>query len=170
MFGEDEFKDSWNLASKLASRVFEMNQSLQSGMTGIVQEHRLEYVGSKEGVHFINDSKATSENALWFALEITPGPIVLIMGGEDHGNTYWSCLPLLHDKVRNIILLAESPIIQSIYREAVLVNSMDKAVATAFAFAQQGDTILLSPACASFDKFENFEDRGRQFKNAYQRI
>jgi UDP-N-acetylmuramoylalanine--D-glutamate ligase len=134
-------------------------------------EHRLEAVRTVGGVHFINDSKATNVNSVWFALESMKTPTVLILGGQDKGNDYSEILDLVKDKVRAIVCLGvdNSPI-HAAFDEHVDViadtGSAAEAVSRAYDLAQEGDTVLLSPACASFDLFESYEDRGRQFKEA----
>lgn len=132
-------------------------------------EHRLEFVASIRGVDFINDSKATNLNSVWFALESMEKPTVLILGGKDKGNDYNEIMDQVRDKVKAIVCMGadNAPIIRAF--EGVVptiadTGSAKEAVAAAFALSEQGDAVLLSPGCASFDLFENYEDRGRQFK------
>ncbi|MDD2257477.1 MAG: UDP-N-acetylmuramoyl-L-alanine--D-glutamate ligase [Bacteroidales bacterium] len=132
-------------------------------------EHRLESVASVRGVAYVNDSKATNVNSCWYALESVKTPIVLILGGTDKGNDYSEIESLVRDKVKALIFMGldnqklhaffdgMGPVI----REA---GSMQEAVDAAYELAEKGDTVLLSPCCASFDLFLNYEDRGRQFK------
>ncbi len=134
-------------------------------------EHRLEKVLKIDNVLFINDSKATNINATYFALESMETPTIWIVGGVDKGNDYTELLPLVNEKVKAIICLGidNKKIIDSfnnIVDIMVETTSMDQAVQVAQKIAEKGDTVLLSPACASFDLFENYEDRGNKFKNA----
>ncbi len=136
-------------------------------------EHRLEKVLKIQGVQYINDSKATNVNATFFALDSMNTPTVWIVGGVDKGNDYTELLPLVNEKVKAIICLGvdNRKIIETfgnVVDMMVEVDSMSNAVRTAQKLAEKGDAVLLSPACASFDLFENFEDRGKQFKNAVQ--
>lgn len=146
----------------------QIRESLQ-GMKSV--EHRLESVLTVHGMEFINDSKGSNINATWFALETTPAPIVWIAGGYDKGNDYSSLKPLARDKVKLLICLGKdnTRFISEFETEVPMVLSTDNmkdAVKMAYANGKDGDTILLSPACASFDLFEDFTDRGRQFKQA----
>jgi UDP-N-acetylmuramoylalanine--D-glutamate ligase len=134
-------------------------------------EHRLEYVATVRGVEFINDSKATNVNSVWFALESMKNPIVLILGGQDKGNDYNEIMELVKEKVKAIVCMGidNKPIHDAF--DGVVENIADTqsamdAVKAAYAMADKGDTVLLSPACASFDLFKNYEDRGVQFKEA----
>jgi UDP-N-acetylmuramoylalanine--D-glutamate ligase len=134
-------------------------------------EHRLENVRTVGGVHFINDSKATNVNSTWFALESMKTPTVLIMGGQDKGNDYGEILDLVKEKVKAIVCLGldNTPIHAAFDGQVPMIeetDSADAAVQRAYALAEAGDTVLLSPACASFDLFTSYEDRGRQFKEA----
>ncbi|MDM1396351.1 UDP-N-acetylmuramoyl-L-alanine--D-glutamate ligase [Myroides odoratimimus] len=132
-------------------------------------EHRLEKVMKVENVQYINDSKATNINATFFALESMKTPTVWIVGGVDKGNDYDELMPLVREKVKSIICLGvDNSKIKSAYEQVVdtliEVQSMADAVKMAQRLAESGDTVLLSPACASFDLFKNYEDRGHQFK------
>jgi UDP-N-acetylmuramoylalanine--D-glutamate ligase len=134
-------------------------------------EHRLEHVASVRGVDFINDSKATNVNAAWFALESAQNPVIWIAGGVDKGNDYESLVPLIKEKVKLIICLGvDNTKLHNAFSKHVdlMLNttSMQEAVKTAFRFASKGDTVLLSPACASFDLFLNYQDRGWAFKQS----
>lgn len=133
-------------------------------------EHRLEKVAKVNKVQYINDSKATNVNATYFALESMSAPTVWIVGGVDKGNDYDELMPFVNEKVKAIICLgidntkiidAFAPIVEIMYE----ANSMKEAVQLAAKVAEEGDTVLLSPACASFDLFTSYEDRGTQFKN-----
>jgi len=134
-------------------------------------EHRMEPVATVRGVEFINDSKATNVNSTWFALESMEKPTILILGGVDKGNDYSLLKDLVKEKVKAIVCMGtENRKIHEAFGEIVslMVNtsSAQDAVQAAFHFANKGDVVLLSPACASFDLFKNYEDRGQQFKRA----
>jgi UDP-N-acetylmuramoylalanine--D-glutamate ligase len=134
-------------------------------------EHRMEYVSTVRGVQFINDSKATNVNSTWYALESMEHPTILILGGVDKGNDYSLIRDLVKEKVKAIVCLGlDNRKIHEAFQNDVplMVNtaSAEEAVKAAFHFATKGDTVLLSPACASFDLFKNYEDRGKQFKEA----
>ncbi|MDW8465146.1 MAG: cyanophycin synthetase [Chloroherpetonaceae bacterium] len=136
------------------------------GFQGV--EHRIEFVRELDGVQFINDSKSTSVDALWYALDTIPAPIVLILGGRDKGNDYSKVIPLVEQKVKRIVAIGESKdkIYETFSSKVAVqkVDTMDDAVRQAYKAARAGDTILLSPACASFDMFSGFEERGEVFK------
>ena len=132
-------------------------------------EHRLESVLKVYGVDYINDSKATNVNATWYALDSIPKSVVWICGGVDKGNNYEELLPLVSGKVKAIVCLgSDNTKLIKAFGEVVEIiestNTMELAVKTAYKLANKGDTVLLSPACASFDLFTCYEDRGRQFK------
>lgn len=138
-------------------------------------EHRLEKVLKIQNVQYINDSKATNVNATFFALDSVTSPAIWIVGGVDKGNDYSELMSLVNEKVKAIICLGvdNRKIIDafgSIVDMMVEVSNMTDAVRTAQHMAEKGDTVLLSPACASFDLFEDYEDRGRQFKQAVQNL
>jgi UDP-N-acetylmuramoylalanine--D-glutamate ligase len=144
-----------------------------SGFTGL--EHRLEYVATVGGVEFINDSKATNVNSVWYALESMNKPTLLLLGGQDKGNDYTEILSLVKEKVKVIICLGidNKPIhdmFDGVVDTIVDVSSAKEAVHAAYAMAENGDVVLLAPACASFDRFANFEDRGEQFKDAVRSL
>ncbi|WP_231887735.1 UDP-N-acetylmuramoyl-L-alanine--D-glutamate ligase [Thermodesulfatator autotrophicus] len=130
--------------------------------------HRLEFVGTFGGVYFVNDSKATNVDATLKALEGLVGPIILIMGGKHKGASYFPLLPLIRQKVRLLILMGESRYVMAEdLRESTeikIVENLEEAVAVAISEAVPGDTVLLSPAAASFDQFENYQERGDIFK------
>lgn len=155
-------------ASTMHIRKESIRESLKSFKS---LEHRLEFVATVRGVDFINDSKATNINSVWFALESMNKPVVLIMGGIDKGNDYDVIRELVKEKVKAIICLGvDNSRIQEAFAgdvdSIVSTNNMQDAVRSAFLFTEKGDAVLLSPACASFDLFKNYEDRGRQFKEA----
>lgn len=137
-------------------------------------EHRLENVLNISGVEYINDSKATNVNATYYALECQMKPVVWILGGVDKGNDYNELIPLVKNKVKAIVALGvdNSKILDAFQGivEIVDTDSMEKAVRKASRLAEKGDVVLLSPCSASFDLFENYEDRGRQFKNAIRNL
>ncbi len=138
-------------------------------------EHRLEKVLKINNVKYINDSKATNVNATYYALESMNTPTIWIVGGEDKGNDYTSLLPLVNEKVKAIICLGldNTKIINAfgnIVDVMVETHVMNDAVKIAYQLAKKGETVLLSPACASFDLFDNYEDRGRQFKEAVRNL
>ncbi len=134
-------------------------------------EHRMEPAGMVRGVEFVNDSKATNVNSTWFALESMTKPVILILGGVDKGNDYTLLKELVIEKVKAIVCMGtDNRKIQEAFGDIVslMLNTENakEAVEAAFHFANKGDVVLLSPACASFDLFKNYEDRGKQFKEA----
>jgi len=138
-------------------------------------DHRLEVVGNVHGIEFINDSKATNVNSTWYALESMNNPVILILGGVDKGNDYSMLNELVKEKVKAIICLGtDNKKIMKAFGEMVETiveaKSAKEAVAHAYKLGKKGDTVLLSPACASFDMFENYEDRGTQFKQAVRAL
>ncbi|TJZ50804.1 UDP-N-acetylmuramoyl-L-alanine--D-glutamate ligase [Sphingobacterium olei] len=162
-----------NMASGLIAKVQELrNQTMKESMGSYVNiPHRLEHVAYIGGVNYINDSKATNVNSVWYALESFSTDIVLILGGVDKGNDYDMLRELVKQKVKAIICIGKdtSRIHDAFEEEAdVIVNSasMEDAVEIASHLAKKGDTVLLSPACASFDWFKNYEERGDKFKEA----
>jgi UDP-N-acetylmuramoylalanine--D-glutamate ligase len=138
-------------------------------------EHRMESVATVRGVEFINDSKATNVNSTWYALESMTKPTVLILGGVDKGNDYSLIRELVKEKVKGIVCLGVDnkkiyEAFKGILPAIVDAGSAEEAVTAAFNLATPGDVVLLSPACASFDLFKNYEDRGIQFKNAAKKL
>lgn len=138
-------------------------------------EHRLEYVATVRDVKYVNDSKATNVNSCWYALQSMKTPVVLILGGTDKGNDYSEIEQMVSEKVRSLIFLGEdNSSLHGFFDDKVDtivdVKSMDEAVKQAYLMAKSGDTVLLSPSCASFDLFENYEDRGRQFKSCVRNL
>jgi UDP-N-acetylmuramoylalanine--D-glutamate ligase len=134
-------------------------------------EHRMESVLNVHGIHFINDSKGTNVNSTWYALESVPTKIVWIAGGVDKGNDYEELMDLVKEKVKALVCLGKDNAKLHKFFDGVIptitdTDNMTEAVKTAYYLATDGDTVLLSPACASFDLFENYEDRGWQFKKA----
>jgi len=137
--------------------------------------HRLEYVATIRGVDFINDSKATNVNSVWFALESMEKPTILILGGQDKGNDYTEIVQLVKEKVKAIICLGvdNTPIHEAfsgVVETIIDTAGAHEAVHAAYAYAEAGDVVLLAPGCASFDRFNNFEDRGEQFKEAVRNL
>jgi len=135
--------------------------------------HRLEKVATVRGITFINDSKATNVNSAWYALESMTKPVIWIMGGQDKGNDYSSLISLVKDKVKAIICLGvdNSKIIDTFsphISNIIETMTADDATLSSFYLGEPGDVVLLSPACASFDLFESYEDRGDRFKRAVQ--
>jgi UDP-N-acetylmuramoylalanine--D-glutamate ligase len=138
-------------------------------------EHRLEFVAAVRGVNFINDSKATNMNSVWYALESMKQPTVLILGGQDKGNDYTEIMELVKEKVKAIVCLGiDNTAIHAAFDAEmgtiIDTNSAEEAVKVAYGLATSGDTVLLSPGCASFDLFKNYEDRGNQFKAAVRAL
>lgn len=165
------------LASALAARAFEVNdESIRESLRkfqGV--EHRLELVADLDGVRWYNDSKATNVNSVWFALGSFDGPVVLIMGGRDKGNDYSEIKPLIREKVHTIIAIGEGKdkiedqlgdVTPNFYKS----DAMDEAVAMAHRSAKRGEVVLLSPACASFDMFDSYEQRGETFKKLVKQL
>lgn len=160
-----------SLASGIAAKLLDISderlrQSLKD-FKGV--EHRLEKVASVRNIHFVNDSKATNINSCWYALQSIKSKIVLILGGKDKGNDYHEIENLIKTKVHALVFLgADNTKLHQFFDGMVETiadtNSMEKAVSEAYRLANEGDTVLLSPCCASFDLFKNYEDRGNQFK------
>ena len=160
-----------SMAAAVAARVFEVKDSVirQSMIDFQNIEHRLEHVLTVHGIDFINDSKATNINATWFALESMNKKVIWIAGGVDKGNDYEKLNDLVLSKVKSIICLGNDNknLIDSFSNKVehiVYASNMKDAVFQSYNIANSGDVVLLSPSCASFDLFENFEDRGLQFK------
>ena len=139
-------------------------------------EHRLEYVASVRGVRYVNDSKATNVNSCWYALQSMKTPTVLILGGTDKGNDYSEIEHLVREKVHTLIFLGvDNKKLFDFWQDHCTcpmyeVKSMEECVRKAYEVAHDGDTVLLSPCCASFDLFKNYEDRGEQFKECVRKL
>jgi UDP-N-acetylmuramoylalanine--D-glutamate ligase len=166
-----------SMAAALAAKAMDIdNKQIREGLaTFQAVEHRLENVLSIKDVLYINDSKATNVDAAWYALECQTRPVVWIVGGTDKGNDYSSLIPLAKEKVKAIICMGlDNEKIHKAFAEAVPqmydVTSAQDAVKTAHRIAVEGDVVLLSPCCASFDLFKNYEDRGKQFKEAVRNL
>jgi UDP-N-acetylmuramoylalanine--D-glutamate ligase len=166
-----------SMAAALAAKAMDIdNAAIREGLaTFQAVEHRLENVLSIKDVLYINDSKATNVDAAWYALECQTRPVVWIVGGTDKGNDYSSLVPLAKEKVKAIICMGlDNGKIHDAFRDVVPVmkdvTSAQDAVKKASELASAGDVVLLSPCCASFDLFKNYEDRGRQFKEAVRNL
>lgn len=166
-----------SMAAAMASRILELRkETVRESLEHFENvEHRLEYVSKVNGVVFINDSKATNVNSTWYALESMKTPTVWIAGGQDKGNDYNELKDLVGKKVKAIVCLTKDSskirkAFGSLIPTIVDVETAEQAVRVSYDLSREGDTVLLSPACASFDLFENYEDRGRQFKAAVRRL
>ena len=161
-----------SMAAGIAGRVLDIRKEVIRESLADFQgvEHRLEHVMTVHGITFVNDSKATNINSTWYALESMSTEVVLILGGQDKGNDYTELESLIKEKVKAIVCLGvDNGKIMNAFKDIVPVmvetNTMVEAVQQSYHLAKKGDTVLLSPACASFDLFQNYEDRGRQFKD-----
>lgn len=166
-----------SLAAAIAGRVMNIRKEvIRESLTDFQGvEHRLEPVITVHGINFINDSKATNVNSTWYALECMQTRVVWIAGGIDKGNDYSELFDVVKKKVRAIVCLGKDnrKIIEAFSDKVpsiVETMSMEEAVRSAYYLASKGDTVLLSPACASFDLFNNYEDRGRKFKQAVRNL
>ncbi len=166
-----------SLAAAIASRILEIRKEVvRESLEDFVNvEHRLEFVAKVHGIEFINDSKATNVNSTWFALESMEKPTVWIVGGVDKGNDYSELMDLVREKVKAIICLGvDNKKLIDTFSEVIPTileaRSAMEAVAYSYRLAKSDETVLLSPACASFDLFENYEDRGNQFKAAVRAL
>ncbi len=160
-----------SLAAAVAARIMEISSDVvRESLTSFQGvPHRLELVRTHHGVRYINDSKATNVNAVWYALESFNEPLVLIAGGRDKGNDYASLKPLVEEKVHTLIALGESADkvlreLGPLTKQQFHADTMEDAIRFAHLFAEPGDAVLLSPACSSFDMFKNYEDRGDVFR------
>jgi UDP-N-acetylmuramoylalanine--D-glutamate ligase len=160
-----------SLAAAVSARVMEVESDViresLAGFEGV--PHRLEEVRTVDGVLYVNDSKATNVNAVWYALESFDRPVVLIAGGRDKGNDYTDLKPLVREGVRAVVAMGESA--DTVYEELgaeadrrARARSMEEALTLARRLAHRGDAVLLSPACSSFDMYENYEERGDLFR------
>jgi len=166
-----------SMASGIASRILEIRKEVVRESFSDFEniEHRLEFVNSVHGIDFINDSKATNVNSTWYALESLQSPIIWIAGGVDKGNDYSMLTELVQNRVKALVCLGtDNKKLIKAFKEIVPIiveaSSADEAVQTAYRLGKKGDTVLLSPCCASFDLFENYEDRGRQYKAAVRSL
>ena len=138
-------------------------------------EHRLEYVETVNGVRYVNDSKATNVNSTWYALESMTGPTVLILGGKDKGNDYTEIEGLVKEKVKAIVCMGKdnAKLLEFFGGKVPAISdthSIEEAVKECARLAAEGDTVLLSPCCASFDLFKSYEDRGDKFKAEVRKL
>lgn len=139
-------------------------------------EHRLEYVATIRGVRYINDSKATNVNSCWYALQSMHTPVVLILGGTDKGNDYSEIIELVREKVHTLVFMGlDNKKLNDYFRansscNIVDTDNLNDAVHACYDAARDGDTVLLSPCCASFDLFKNYENRGDLFKEAVRKL
>jgi UDP-N-acetylmuramoylalanine--D-glutamate ligase len=166
-----------SLASGIAAKVLDIkNDTIRQSLTDFKGvEHRLEKVARVKGVEYINDSKATNVNSCWYALQSMKMPTILILGGTDKGNDYREIEALVREKCRALIFLgADNNKLHAFFDGKINTirdaHSMEEAVTQAYGIAELGDAVLLSPCCASFDLFQNYEDRGKQFKNCVRRL
>jgi UDP-N-acetylmuramoylalanine--D-glutamate ligase len=166
-----------SMASGIVANFLEIsNPSIRESMGNFKNiEHRLESIGKISGISFINDSKATNVNSTWYALESMTSDVILILGGVDKGNDYSILKSLVKQKVKAIVCLGkDNKAIHEAFNDVVeiIVNtsSAQEAAQVSYHLATKGDTVLLSPACASFDLFKNYEDRGNQFKQAVKEL
>jgi len=166
-----------SLAAAVAGRVMEVRSDVvRESLTSFEGvPHRLEFVRTVDGVRYINDSKATNVNAVWYALESFNEPLVLLAGGRDKGNDYSSLKPLVRQKARAVIALGESAdtvmqALGTLAPHATRADTMEEALRHARLFAEPGDVVLLSPACSSFDMFDNYEHRGDTFRRLVNRL
>ena len=166
-----------SMAAAIAAKVMDIdNGTIREALSSFQPvEHRLEKVASVGGVLYVNDSKATNVDAAWYALECQKQPVVWIVGGTDKGNDYSSLVPLAREKVRAMVCMGvdnhkfhES--FDGVVPEIVEAGSAHEAVQLASRLAKKGDVVLLSPCCASFDLFRNYEDRGEQFKAEVRKL
>jgi UDP-N-acetylmuramoylalanine--D-glutamate ligase len=166
-----------SLASAIAAKVSDIrNEKIRASLSdfhGV--EHRMEMVTRVKGVDYINDSKATNVNSCWYALQCVNTPLILILGGTDKGNDYSEIEQLVKKKVRALIFLGlDNSKLHTFFDGKISqigdATSMEEAVNKAYQFAVNGDTVLLSPCCASFDLFKNYEDRGEQFKKCVRNL
>ena len=166
-----------SMAAGLAAQILHIHndvirESLQQ-FAGV--DHRLQYVATVRGVRYINDSKATNVNSCWYALESMTTPTVLILGGTDKGNDYSEIDQLVREKCHTLIFMGKdnSKLIQhfgALGAKYISTDTLTDALQAAYHAANEGDTVLLSPCCASFDLFKNYEDRGEQFMNAVRNL
>jgi UDP-N-acetylmuramoylalanine--D-glutamate ligase len=166
-----------SMAAAIAGKVLNIRKDIIRESLADFQgvEHRLEPVIKVSGINFINDSKATNVNSTWYALECMETDVIWIVGGIDKGNDYSELFPIVKQKVKAVVCLGkDNKKIMDAFKDKVPTiietTSMDEAVRSSYYLAKKGETVLLSPACASFDLFNNYEDRGRQFKAAVRNL
>jgi UDP-N-acetylmuramoylalanine--D-glutamate ligase len=166
-----------SMAAAIAGKVLNIRKDVIRESLADFQgvEHRLEPVIKVSGISFINDSKATNVNSTWYALECMETDVIWIVGGVDKGNDYSELFPVVKQKVKAVVCLGKDnrKIVDSFKDKVPTIietTSMEEAVRSSYYLAKKGETVLLSPACASFDLFNNYEDRGRQFKAAVRNL
>lgn len=166
-----------SMVASIASKLVDIrSESIRQSLSAFENvPHRLEFVARIHGIDFINDSKATNVNSAWYALETMDTPVIWIAGGIDKGNDYSKLIELVSQKVKAIICLGidNSKIIETFGDKVGAIyetQSMEQAVMTAYTIGKKDDTVLLSPACASFDLFENYEERGNMFKKEVKKL
>ena len=166
-----------SLAAAVAARIMEVRSEIVRSSLASFEgvPHRLEFVREVNGVRYVNDSKATNVNAVWYALESMSEPVVLIAGGRDKGNDYGPLKELVRDRVRVLIAIGESAAkveseLGNLVESSVSVENMTDAVRYASLLARPGECVLLSPACASFDMFRDYEDRGDTFRRLVSEV
>lgn len=166
-----------SLVAGIAGKLLDIRkESIRESLSDFTNvEHRLEFVAKVNGIEFINDSKATNINATWFALESMENETIWIVGGVDKGNDYDELMPLVKEKVKAIICLGENnekiiEAFEDVVENIVEAKTALEAVAYGYRLAKKDQTVLLSPACASFDLFENYEHRGKAFKSAVRSL
>jgi UDP-N-acetylmuramoylalanine--D-glutamate ligase len=166
-----------SMAAGVAARVLDIRKEIIRDSLSDFQniEHRLEHVAKIHGINFINDSKATNVNSTWYALESMEKPTIWIVGGIDKGNDYAALEGLVKQKVLGIVCLGkENQKIKSVFGNVIdqlyEASTAEQAVQISYRIAKKGYNVLLSPACASFDLFKNYEDRGHQFKKAVRSL
>lgn len=166
-----------SMASGIAARVLDIRkETVRESFSDFENiEHRLELVNTVHGIDFINDSKATNVNSTWYALESMQKPVIWIAGGVDKGNDYNMLMDLVKSRVKAIVCLGvdNQKIIDAfkdVIPDIIETKTADEAVRASYKLGKKGDVVLLSPACASFDLFENYEDRGRKFKAAVRSL
>ena len=166
-----------SMAAGIAARILDIRKDVVRESFSDFEniEHRLEFVSAVHGIEFVNDSKATNVNSTWYALESMQKPVIWIAGGVDKGNDYTMLTDLVKSRVKAIVCLGvDNKKLIEAFKGIVPVitesGSAEEAVQAAYQLGKKGDVVLLSPACASFDLFENYEDRGRKFKAAVRTL
>lgn len=165
------------MAAMIANKILEVRKEvIKESLRDFTNiEHRLEHVTTVHGIEFVNDSKATNVNSTWFALESMTKPVIWIAGGVDNGGDYTILSELAQSKVKAIVFMGLDnkrlkKALKGYRLTMVDTNSAEEAVQKAYYLGTKGDVVLMSPACASFDAFENFELRGQAFKNAVREL
>ncbi|MFH1161253.1 MAG: hypothetical protein V1733_09955 [bacterium] len=166
-----------SLAASVTSRIVDLRKEvIKESLAGLQPvEHKLEYVANIHGIEFINDSRSCTINSAWYALESMNRPVIWITGGVDRDNDYSMVKDLVEEKVKAIICLGDNnqkilDAFDGIDIPIIRVKSMKEATEVGYYIGKKGDSVLLSPACASFDMFENFEERGNAFKSAVKTL